>query len=202
MKTRKSGKRFPSLLLYRRTMDRVWRTTLLFGLVLLSVWAWTMFRPDSYFGGGESWFLVGAIVSLSLSLFSFIARFLAYVQAHTNYLSVVTPFLRMKVSYRRVQSFRPVLVQQLFPPGDSGWAERNFLEPFYGKTAVVMDLRGYPINPTLLRLFLPAQMFSRRSKGLVFVVPDWMEFSTEMDTFHGTWLQSQGIRPRGSIRNY
>jgi hypothetical protein len=131
-----------------------------------------------------------------LTAFAFFGRFMAYVQPHAQYLSVVTPFLRMKVSYRRFRSVYPVLVQQLFPPKDSKWSHRNFLEPFYGKTAVVINLKGYPINPSVLKLFLPSQMFSPRTTGLVIVVPDWMGFSTELDTLQGTWVQQRQSGPR------
>jgi hypothetical protein len=90
----------------------------------------------------------------------------------------------------------PTLVQQLFPPGESSWAQRSFLEPFYGKTAVVIELHGYPMSPALLKLFLPAQMFSPQFTGFVILVPDWMKMSTELDSFYGAWLQTQGVRAK------
>jgi hypothetical protein len=120
----------------------------------------------------------------------------AYLQIYSNYLSVVTPFLRLKISFRRVRSIHPTLVQQLFPPNESSWSQRSFLEPFYGKTAVVVELTDYPMNPALLRLFLPAQMFSPHFIGLVFLVPDWMKLSTELDSVYGAWLQGQGGRAK------
>jgi hypothetical protein len=109
---------------------------------------------------------------------------------------VSTPFLRFRISFRRMRSVYPVLVQQLFPKEEAKWTERNFLEPFYGKTALVMELKGFPLNPVLLRLFLPAQMFSPRTTGFVIIVPDWMKLSTELDSFHGAWLQRESLRRR------
>ena len=195
MKSRKAGSRHP-LLFYRRTMDRLWKITLLLGLFMLAVWGWTIYRPSSVLSSSGVWMLGGAIAALALTAFAFFARYMAYVQAHAQYLKVVTPFLRMNVSYRRFRSVYPVLVQQLFPPKDSKRSQQNFLEPFYGKTAVVVDLRGYPLNPTLLKLFLPSQMFSPRTTGLVFVVSDWMGFSTELDSLQGSWLQQRQTSSR------
>jgi hypothetical protein len=196
MKKRKSGSRHV-LLFYRRTMDRLWKTTFVLGLVLAIAGGWTLVQDTPVFGiSSNVWLFAGAVLAFALSIFAFLARFRAYTQVYANYLSVVTPFLHLKISFKRMRSIHPVLVQQLFPKDEASWAERSFLEPFYGKTAVVITMRGYPLNPKLLRLFLPAQMFSPRTTGLVLMVPDWMKFSTELDSFHGAWLQTQGGQAR------
>jgi hypothetical protein len=201
-KVKKSGARY-ALLLYRRTMDRVWKNTLVLGVILLALW-YLPLLPDRSLGwiSSKDLLLAGAIVVLALCAFAFLGRSMVYVQAMYDHLRLVTPFLRLNVSYRRITSTHPVMIQQLFPPQASGWAQRRFLEPFYGKTAILIELSGYPLNPTLLKLFLPAQMFSPRSTGLVILVSDWMQFSTEFDTLVGNWLQSQKNRPQnpGSFR--
>jgi hypothetical protein len=198
MKARKSGARHV-LLFYRRTMDRLWISTFILGVVLGISGGWALLQDVSIFGISSNILIfTGALLAFALSLFAFFARFRAYVQVFSNYLSVVTPFLHLKISFKRMRSIHPVLVQQLFPKDKANWAERNFLAPFYGKTAVVINLRGYPLDRRLLRLFLPAQMFSPRSTGLVFMIPDWMKFSTELDSFHGAWLQNQGSQLRFS----
>jgi hypothetical protein len=109
-------------------------------------------------------------------------------------LLIATPFLRLRVSYQRIQSLRPMLVQQVFPPDRLTWTQRGFIEAFYGKTALVVDLLSFPINPRLLKLFLPDAMFARDRKGLVLMAPDWMKLSTEIDSFYGNWLQGQRRR--------
>jgi hypothetical protein len=103
----------------------------------------------------------------------------------------VTPFLNLKVAYRRIRSIHPALLQQIFPKESARWAETSFLEPFYGKTAIIIEVRGFPMNPSLLRLFLPRYMFSPMTSGFVLMVPDWMKFSTELDTLRGNWLHNQ-----------
>ncbi|MEW5871994.1 MAG: hypothetical protein AB1894_22180 [Chloroflexota bacterium] len=196
MAERKFGSRHP-LLFYRRTMDRVWKITFVLGLVLAAVWRWSLLGETMILGiSSRVWFLAIAALSFFLSAFAFMSRFKAYVQVHRDYLSVVTPFLGFRVSYRRMRTAYPVLLQQLFPPNEARRAERQYLEPFYGKTVIVVEMRGFPIDPRLLKLFLPSQMFSPRANGLVFLVPDWMGFSTELDSFHGTWMQAQRDRAK------
>lgn len=63
-----SGTRHP-LLLYRRTMDRLWPVTLLMGLLLAALWGWTLFSD----------------------------------------LRLVTPFLRINISYRRIRSVHQLI---------------------------------------------------------------------------------------------
>lgn len=189
MDARKSGGRHP-LLLYRRTMDRIWKSTLFLGLIVAAAAGFSLIRETSIFGFSSNvWLFAIAIVAIVLSVFSFFARYMSYIQAHKSHLVIVTPFLRLKISYKRLRSVQPVLVQQLFPKGGSSWSQRSFLEPLYGKTALVMELRSYPLSPALLKLFLPAQMFSPRSTGFVIIIPDWMKFSTELDSLRGTWMQ-------------
>jgi hypothetical protein len=199
MKVRKVGKRH-SLLIYQRTMNRLWGATILLGLILLVVWGAIRIQNIKLLETENTiWLLVGAAVSLAFGLFAFFVRNMAYVQPRRDHLRLVTPFLRLNIAYSRIRSSHPSNFYQLFPPTHSGWATRQFLEPFYGKTVVVVELTGYPLKPSFLRLFLPAQMFSRQSKGFVLVVPDWMEFSTELESFRGSWMQAQKRGPRKPI---
>ena len=193
MKTPRAGGRHP-LLFYRRTMDRIWKATLALGILLIAVSAFSLVEPTQLLGmSSDTWFFVAAAVALALSIFAFFARFVAYVQAQPDSLKIVTPFLRFHVSYQRMRSVRPTLTQQVFPPEKSSWSQRSFLEPFYGKTILVVELKGFPISPGLLKLFLPDTMFARTTTGLVLMVPDWMQLSTDIDTFRGTWLQKESV---------
>jgi len=196
MKAKKSGDRHP-LLFYRRTIDRVWKASLALGVVFgVVVWFDLIYEVSILGISSKLWLLAVCTLAFALSVFGYWARYFAYVKVFPNYFKVATPFLRFRISYRRMRSVYPVLVQQLFPKEESSWSERNYLEPFYGKTALVMELKGFPLNPVLLRLFLPAQMFSPRTTGFVIIVPDWMKLSTELDSFHGTWLQRESLRRR------
>lgn len=197
MNTQKAGNHYP-LMFYRRTMDRMWKLTLALAIVLGLAGSFALTRPTKILGiHSDIWLIATALLSLVITIFAFVARYFAYIQPLPNSLKIVTPFLRFQVSYRRMRSARPLLVQQIFPKKEASWAQQSFLEPFYGKTALIIDLKGYPLNPVLLHLFLPREMFSPQSTGLVLVVPDWMEFSTELDSYHGAWMQRQSQRARG-----
>ena len=184
------------LLPYRRMMDRLWLATLVLGLVMFGVWlgAGKFFIELQY--PFDIVVLAGAATVTAFALFAFLTRNMAYVQAATDHLRVVTPFLRLKISYRRLRTTHPAEFQQLFPRQKAKWAQRKFLEPFYGKTVLLVELTAFPIKQSLLRLYLPPTMFSPQSKGLVFVVKDWMALSTEIDSHSGAWRQGGGTKPR------
>lgn len=202
MRTRKAGMRH-RLLLYRRTMDRLWIATLVLGVLLGAIWLWFWFSETPILNpGNEIWLLAGAAVSLGFTVFAFVSRSAAYVQPHRDHLRLVTPFLRLKISYNRIRNVHPTLFQQLFPPDRSSWAQRSLLHPFYGRTVVVVELTSYPISPIFLRLFLSPQMFSPQSNGFVFIVPDWMAFSTEIDTFRSSWMQARKRRKTKRYRGW
>ena len=195
MAVRRLGKRH-QLLYYRRMMDRLWLATLVLGMVMFGVW----FGAGRFFIELQRPFdiivLAGAATVTAFALFAFLVRKMAYVQAATDHLRVVTPFLRLKISYRRLRTTHPAEFHQLFPPQKAKWAQRKFLEPFYGKTVLLVELTAFPIKQGLLRLYLPPTMFSPQSKGLVFVVKDWMALSTEIDSYHGSWRQGGGTHTR------
>jgi hypothetical protein len=173
-------------------MDRLWGPTLVLGLLLAGIW-W-----QANLGSiipvnvkTEIWVYVASLVVLAFTLFALLGRRMGYVQAFRNHLRVVTPFLRLKISYRRIRSVHPEEFHKMFPPSKGTWAERALLEPFYDQTAVVVELFSYPISPAVLRLFLPTQRVHPPKIGLVFVVADWMAMSTELDSLFGDW---QGVR--------
>lgn len=189
MAEKKTGKKH-TLLLYRRMMDRLWPSTLLLALLLLGIWGLSEYNIAQVLEyQDDTLLLVTGGFCLAFSLFAFIVRKSAYVQAASDHLKLVTPFYRVNISYQRMRSLHPALIMRIFPAGKQGWAENNYLEPFSNFTALILELNSYPLNPRLLRLFFPRQIFSPYSRGLVLLVDDWMALSTEVDSLSGTWLQ-------------
>lgn len=190
----KPGKKH-TLLLYQRTMNRIWPITMLLAGLLFSIWAIASFTDLQVLHNQNNFLLLTAgVCSLGLSLFALLTRNMAYVQANVDHIKLNTPFMRINISYRRMRTVHPSTIMQLFPAGKLGWTDRNFLEPFFNSTALILELRSYPVKPWLLRALLPRQMFPPHVRGLVFLVQDWMALSTEIDSMSGVWLQLQARR--------
>lgn len=183
MKQSRRGTRHP-LLVYRRALGRIGLTALGIGAVLALAAAGERYLQGRLFPGeGGILLIVGATAGIGFAAFALLARNMSYVQPYRDHFKIVTPFYRLNVSYKRVHSVRPSSVRQVFPPRKLSWGMRNSIEPFYGETAVVVELSSYPLSPRLLRLFMPAGFFLRDAPGFVLIVPDWVGLSTELDSF-------------------
>ncbi len=192
MKTRVVGKRYP-LLFYRRSIDWIWQTSLPLGILAVA----------AQLLSGRTWPYIGAIPSLPSPLdellffggilmvifaaLVYLARSLAYAQPRKDHLRISTPFTQIKISYRRVRSVHPTNISQLYPLEKLHGSTRSFLEPFFGKTAVVVELLNYPMARSAMKFFMGAHSLLPNGTGLVLMVPDWMTLSTELDTILGKW---------------
>ncbi len=180
---RRAGKKYP-LVLYTRMMDRWWPPLFLMGLALGAL-AWWLYS-DLYTRLVEPWkwmALAGAgglCILASLLMLAF--RNAAYVRPYREHLLVATPFLRMKISYRRIRGTRTATMSVLFPTAKMGFLKRETISPLLPWTAVILELNALPMPRPALALFLSPFFFMDRTPHIVLLVKKWMAFSTEMDS--------------------
>jgi hypothetical protein len=178
----RAGHKYP-LIVYRHMLNRWWPAMIAIGLGMFALayseyieplgkflpWRWQLFAS------------VGAL-AIFIGVFFWIARYVAYVQPLPNSLKLVTPFMRLNISYKRFKKTTATEMRYLFPyKSMSGWV-RDIFSPLANKTALVIDLNGYPISPFLLRLFLSRFFFKDKTPHLVILVQDWMRFSAELES--------------------
>lgn len=191
MARKKAGERH-ALLLYQRFWERLWRATLLFGAILFALWlAGEYFGLELLGARAQVWLLFGALAGFLITLIALIARRVSFVQARPDYLRLATPFFPLRISYQRIVSNRVGSLAQLFPPSETKGAVRRYIEPFYGQSLVVVEMKGTPLPPWAMRLFLSRYMFVDQPPRLVFIVADWMKLSTEIDSALGSWRDRQ-----------
>lgn len=181
------------LLVYSHMLNRWWPATLTLAIALFAL-AWGLFRF------GESWGLMiaaalGGLV-LVATVFLFLIRNMAYIQLFDTHLRLVTPFLRFNVSYRRFRGTTTSEMRTLFPPGSVSKWRRGIIAPLAGKTALVINLNGFPLSPWLMRLFLSPLFFKDNTPHLVILVGDWLRFSTELDSIRLGGGQKKSIRKK------
>lgn len=194
----KAGRRYP-LVIYTHMLNRWWPATFTLSLALFAV-AWGVsFTPE----GQARPYLVNATVGLGglalvFTLFLFIIRKAAYVRPFPNYLRLVTPFLRINISYRRFRGTTTSEMRALFPPTSlSGW-RREIIAPLSTMTAIVINLSGYPVSPFVLRWFLSPFFFKDKTPHIVILVKDWLRFSAELDSMRLSRGGSAKARPRNN----
>lgn len=189
----KPGKKFP-LLLYERFFSMVQWPSLLIAIGAGALWWFA--PPLPLLASRENWLALAGGLSALLFLGAFAARFFSYVQCQPGYLLIRTPLFRVAVSYSRIQYVRSVIVKDLFPSAQQKWNQRQSIEPFLSSTVVAVNLKGYPLDERLLKLWLNNFMFTRDTPGFLFIVRDWMSLSREIDAYKEQWL----ARKRDSAR--
>jgi hypothetical protein len=177
----RAGHKYP-LIVYRHIVNRWWPAMIAIGLGMFALAYSEYIEPLGRFL--PRWQLFAAIGGLAvlLGIFFWIIRYFAYVQPYSNYLKLVTPFMRLNISYKRIKKTTATEMRYLFSyKSMSGWV-REIFSPLAHKTALVIDLSGYPISPVLLRLFLHRFFFKDKTSHLVILVQDWMRFSSELES--------------------
>jgi uncharacterized integral membrane protein len=199
---RRAGRKYP-LIVYQHMLNRWWPAMITMGLVMFVFTYIEYTDPIAQFIAWR-WQLAGAvgILAIFVGLIFIVIKNFAYIQPLPNYLKLVTPFMRVNISYKRIKRTIPTEMRYVFPPKSlSGWMQEIFA-PLSNKTALVIELSGYPISQTILRMFLSRFFFKDKTPQLVILVKDWMQLSAELDSMRtdtGPRTPEQRKRSRDSI---
>ncbi len=175
----KGGRRYP-LVVYTHMINRWWPAIFAIGVALLGV-AWLV-----QWWGFEEWRWLGLTSIGGLNIFFGILLLLmrksAYVRPFSDHLRLVTPFLRLNISYKRFRRASSANMGALFPKQSvSNW-QAEIIQPLAKMTALVIELNGYPMSQSALRLFLSPLFFKDKTPHFVILVDDWMKFSSELES--------------------
>lgn len=191
------GRRHP-LVVYMVIIDLWWKKLLGIGLVLVAfvaamIWVPTVL-PDYAPVRVKEWILVlsgvAGAASILLAIILAAARKFAYVQAFEDHVRLAIPLLRMRISYQRIIQSSSTEMKRLFPLESlKGW-KRNFMRPLAKGTAIVLEMKGWPLPRPLLTLFLSAFFFPDKNPRLALLVPDWIQFSMELESYRSAWFES------------
>jgi len=191
------------LIVYRHMLNRWWPAMIAMGLGMF-LWAYSEYTaPIARFIAWRWQFCIAVgCLAILVGLFFIIIKYFAYIQVFPTYLKFVTPFLRLKISYKRITRTTTTEMRLLFPPKSmSGWV-RDIFAPLANRTAVVIDLSSFPVSPRVMHLFLSRFFFKDKTPHLVILVNEWMLFSTELDSMRtntNPGATNRPKRPRDSI---
>jgi hypothetical protein len=195
----KKGEKFP-LLIYRRWAKMLRLPSLLISIVSAVGWYFAPKDGQSMLSGKAWLLLVGGGASALIFLYSLRAHRAAYVQCFPAYVKIQTPLFSVAVSYKRIRQVRPVEYYTELPLSKMKNPQLRLLEPFLGRTVILLDLAKLPMTERKLRLWLPWFMFAQKATGFVLVVEDWMALSRQIGVFTDRWVarrQSRHLRSFG-----
>lgn len=175
----KGGRRYP-LVVYTHMINRWWPAIFTLGLALLALsWAIRNWGFEDW-----RWLAFSSIGGLCifLGILMLILRKSAYVQPFSDHLRLVTPFLRVNISYKRFRRASSANMGALFPPQSVSSWRREIIQPLAKMTALVIELTGYPMSQSSLRLFLSPLFFKDKTPHFVILVDDWMKLSNELES--------------------
>jgi hypothetical protein len=191
------------LIVYRHMLNRWWPAMITMGLVMFALAYIEYTSPIARFISWRWQLAAGVgVLAILVGLFFIILKQFAYVQVFPTYLKLVIPFLRLKISYKRVTRTTATEMRLLFPPKSMSWWVREIFAPLSSLTAIVIDLNSYPISRRIMHLFLSRFFFKDKTPHLVILVNDWMQFSAELESMRTNTNPDTGKRqkqPRDSI---
>ena len=190
------GGRF-RLLLYERRVKRFRQPALILTLLFWLLWYlvkenFLEWPPPP----NAPWLMAGGLVTLIFWLFTLIAPRLAFAQPRADHLHLQTPIYRLKISYRRIHNTRPIDFAKTFPPSSVRRGDRWLLRPFFGATALGVDVTDWPLSPTILRLFFNRYFLAPDQPSFVILVQDWMTLSNQLSSMMDAWRGVGRTRPR------
>jgi hypothetical protein len=176
------GRRYP-LIVYRHMLNRWWPALIAIGLGMFALAYSEYIHPLAQFIAWR-WQLATGVGGLAIfvGLFFIFIRYFAYVRVYPSYLKLVTPFMRVNISYKRIRKTTTTEMRHLFPPKSlSGWMQ-DILAPLANLTAMVIEFNSHPVSPWVMRLFLSRFFFKDKTPHIVILVNDWMLFSAELES--------------------
>jgi hypothetical protein len=178
----RAGHKYP-LIVYRHMLNRWWPALITLGLGMFALAYSEYIDPMTQFLPWRWQVLAGiGVLAILVGVFFLVIKQIAYAQPLPGHLKIVTPFMRINISYKRFKKTTTTEMRYLFPRKSlSGWMQ-DIVSPLATKTATVIDLNGYPISPFVLRLFLSRFFFKDKTPHLVILVNDWMRFSSELES--------------------
>jgi Na+/melibiose symporter-like transporter len=193
MKAKTKATKFP-LLIYQRyhQVQRGRSVMWLFVGIVLAVVAALFGFLGSNLVGGDVWKLfwagiVLAVFGLIRFLFTWVLSRIPYVQCTPRTVKIQTPFMPVVFSYKRIENTRPNNIHDVFPPQKQKGERKKMLETLWGETAIVVDLKGYPMSKSLLRTVLGPYLLTPKGTGFVFLVKDWMTLSRQLSDYQEQW---------------
>ena len=182
------------LLLYAYIIDRWWRLLLWIGILCLLLTAALLFLPHGLTQAYDrrTLLILGGAGGLALisAIFLITIRKYAYVQPFEDHLRIVTPFLRLKISYRRIRQATSTEIRHLFATGRNRRLNRT-MGKLASLTVIVLDLNGLPLPRAVLRFFLSPLFFPDKTPRIALLVRDWISLSTELESCRTAWLEPQ-----------
>jgi hypothetical protein len=175
----KKRKCFP-LLIYK-PLAQHWRTPA-FLLIPAGIVLWWAAGINPHLNTRYRWAALGvSVIGLVIFIYTGLAR-RASICCTPDHFTLRGPIYPVVFSYRRIKDIRPVDFATIYPPTEEKRARWRLYRDLWGKTAVVVDLKGYPLPQKWLKLWFSSYLFHPKETALVLLVDEWMSLVRQIET--------------------
>jgi len=115
----------------------------------------------------------------------------ARITCYPNRFVLHTPFYPIAFSYKRMELVRPMEFSNLYPPQAENQTRWQLYQNIWGRTAIVVNLKSYPMPLWWLKLWLHPYLFHPKEIALVFLVENWMGLSQTLDGMRVSWREAK-----------
>jgi hypothetical protein len=156
-----------------RSLARHWRTPALW-LIPAGLALWWAAGANEQLATRSRWIALSiSVIGLLILIYTGLAQ-RASICCASNHFTLRGPIYPAVFSYRRIKDIRPVDFATIFPPQKEKRARWRLYREIWGKTAVVIDLKGYPLPRWWLNLWFSSYLFHPQETALVLPVDEWM----------------------------
>ena len=186
------GKRH-ALRVYQRRFEMLQPITFL--IPILSYFLWWIAPDYGVLAWGRDYLILVVIVTAIIFIGSLIAPAFCYVQCFADYVLIATPFYRLSISYLRLGQVAAVNFGTQYPLSKQNELEQVLLTPLFKEqgtgelTVVGVPVKKFPLPVPWLKFWFSKFMFMPRDLGLLFMTPDWMGLSREIEVYRHDWMQ-------------
>lgn len=160
------------------------------GGILLGWVAWSVPELDSRLAPLA---LLISLAGVLLTAYAMLAR-AAHIRCKHDSFVIRTPLYPVAFSYQRVFTIRPVEFRSVFPPGSVKRPQRRFYDKLWGKTAVLVELKSFPLPQWWLRLWFHPFLLHPRESAIVLLVEDWMGLARSLESLRSQWRERANRR--------
>lgn len=131
-----------------------------------------------------------SLIGIILTCYCWLLR-RAALSCYKTHFTLRAPLYPLAFSYRRIKTIRPVEFSTIYPPQAEKQALWRLYRKLWGKTAVVIDLKGYPLPTWWLKLWFSRYLFHPKEEALILVVTDWMGLTRELETRRTAFVKAR-----------
>lgn len=142
---------------------------------------------------GAFWYVLWLVVLLVILFWVYYTFFLprAWLVITPESLLLQTPAGEVRISYGRIDNITSSHMAQHYSLKELKRRDRVLAKPHFKQTCALLEMNSIPDALEKKRNQLPRILFSKRRKGLLLLVEDWIQLSRDVEVARANWRDTR-----------